>query len=603
MPEKELVAFDVILPNSQSVHVDIQPTRKADEIAKTIARKAHIEVGPEHRMELYDVSTSEPIRGTAKDIAIAFIGGIRIGIRKISFFASRSQQATPAAKKGKRKKIVFLVLLVCITVIIITAVFLLIKAVECKRKPFVLAASNNGTIAIFRRPLLGDFRSRQPYAYVYKAEVHDPHSPPELIYPVERVCLDDLAKKGISGWDWKGILTGPGFAYKGKEVLLGELKDNEYLCGVAYLTPPRSEDDEYLSRISVVDFGTVGHLNFLPDYVQLSPDGMAVSAIRTDQSTIQVMWPAEPSGSHPFVIEGATGLCWGPDNNTLLITKKDGLYACPLRAGIPSLKPLVSMPHPDSRLVAEKFYAPRLSPSGKEIAFLIHRPPPPTGNFRRSKLTWLCYMGLLDSSYTEVVTGDEEHLAPSYEYEWGPSEKGVFCLASDIIGSNQQIWFVPKRWHSEKTVLSDTEEGASKDGGETYSFGFIKCSPDGNGISFVRRTGGWETSSLCYYPLKTGKVYEICKGGVIGNWWADQGKLILFFTSEESKEQLKRSLWLTTATPDGASRKIVKLQDIEAFEDEYAEVSDYCDKTKTLVFYDVSAKTLRKVKLRFPENH
>lgn len=78
--------FDVILPHGQSVRVDVEPDRTADEIAKVIAGKASLPVPPSYRAELYVVNTGQALlMNTADEISHEFAKGAKIGLRIVSF--------------------------------------------------------------------------------------------------------------------------------------------------------------------------------------------------------------------------------------------------------------------------------------------------------------------------------------------------------------------------------------------------------------------------------------------------------------------------------------------------------------------------------------
>jgi general secretion pathway protein G len=85
MPKEGLVAFDVIIPNGQSVQLEVESNRTAEEIAKVIAIKAGIAIPSGHLPELYVLPSGEPLTGSARDLAQLFEAGNKIGLRIVPF--------------------------------------------------------------------------------------------------------------------------------------------------------------------------------------------------------------------------------------------------------------------------------------------------------------------------------------------------------------------------------------------------------------------------------------------------------------------------------------------------------------------------------------
>ena len=85
--DKNLCEFDILLPDSRTVRVNIEPTRTTEEIARTVARKAGLKVGPNQRPQLCLDGTGEPLTGTASDVASASISGHRVGVRVIGVYS------------------------------------------------------------------------------------------------------------------------------------------------------------------------------------------------------------------------------------------------------------------------------------------------------------------------------------------------------------------------------------------------------------------------------------------------------------------------------------------------------------------------------------
>jgi hypothetical protein len=79
--ETRRIEFEVVLPNGRSVHVDVEPTRDAGEIASVIANKARLKIPMGHRVELYPEGTDEALKNTASDIGSMFAAGIKVWLR------------------------------------------------------------------------------------------------------------------------------------------------------------------------------------------------------------------------------------------------------------------------------------------------------------------------------------------------------------------------------------------------------------------------------------------------------------------------------------------------------------------------------------------
>ena len=81
--DRKLSSFDVTLPNGHTVHVNIEPTRTAAEIAEAVARKAGLDITPAGVPELYLVATDHTVIGTAADLADHFRTGKEIALHGV----------------------------------------------------------------------------------------------------------------------------------------------------------------------------------------------------------------------------------------------------------------------------------------------------------------------------------------------------------------------------------------------------------------------------------------------------------------------------------------------------------------------------------------
>jgi len=81
---RNISSFAVVLPTGQNVQLEVESNRTVEEIAKTIARKAHLTIPSGHVPELYMLSNGEALTGTAGKLAQLFAGGNKIGLRLVN---------------------------------------------------------------------------------------------------------------------------------------------------------------------------------------------------------------------------------------------------------------------------------------------------------------------------------------------------------------------------------------------------------------------------------------------------------------------------------------------------------------------------------------